>query len=130
MGNGRSRMHLVTLYAVNRLRDDWDVANSHRSEHAAVAFDFHRRAERLCVIIGKLDGWTAFDAGDFADQADGIEAAVAAGIAAAEIVGEQRAPARAEANAAAGSPLAPIFEVGCAAEIVDGWFRFARIPPK
>jgi len=59
------------------------------------------------------------DGGNFADQADGIEPGAAAGIAAAEIVGEERAPASAEANAAAGSPFAAIVEVGGAAKIAD-----------
>ena len=56
------------------LRDHWDVTDPCRAEHAAIALDFHRRAERFRIIIGELHGWTALDAGDFADQADGIEA--------------------------------------------------------
>src|ERR1700691_508594 len=119
MENGRFAI-ILKSFCTNVLSDDWDVTNSDCSEHAAVTFDFHRRTESFRVIIGKLNGWAAFDAGDFADQADGIEATVAAGVAAAEIVGEQRAPTGAETNAAAGSPLASVIEVGGAAEIAGG----------
>src|SRR5580698_1124006 len=119
MENGRFAITLKS-FCTNALSDDWDVTNSDCSEHAAVTFDFHRWAESFRVIVGKLHGWAAFDAGDFADQANGIEAAVAAGVTAAEVVGEQRAPAGAETNTAAGSPLAAIIEVGGAAKIAGG----------
>src|SRR5580693_4627891 len=103
MENGRFAITLKS-FCTNALSDDWDVTNSDCSEHAAVTFDFHRWAESFRVIVGKLHGW----------------AAVAAGVTAAEVVGEQRAPAGAETNTAAGSPLAAIIEVGGAAKIAGG----------
>ena len=51
-------------------------------------------------VVGELDGGNAIGAGEFADEADGLEGVFAAGMAAAEVVGEQRAPAGGEADAA------------------------------
>src|SRR5260370_14433181 len=110
----------IKSFTSNNLRDHWNIAHSHRPEHAPVALDFRRRAQRFRIIVGKLHRWAAFDTGHFADQADGIEAAVACGIAAAEIICQQRAPTRAEADATAWSPFATVMEVGRAAEISSG----------
>src|SRR5271163_1857288 len=113
MENGRFA-DIHKSFCTKALGDHRDVTNSDGAEDAAVAVDFHRWTERFRIIIGKLYRGAAFDAGHFADQADGVEAGVTAGIAAAKIIGEERAPAGAEANAAAGSPLATVVEVGCA----------------
>jgi hypothetical protein len=44
-------------------RDKRGVGDSRRAEHAPVAFDFGRRAERLRVVVGELK--PAFDIGHF-----------------------------------------------------------------
>jgi hypothetical protein len=88
------------------------------AEHAPVAFDFRRRAERLRIIVGELHRRPPFDVGHFADQADRIKFAAAFGIAAAEIVGQQSSPACAESDAPARHPLLPILEVGRATEFL------------
>src|SRR5580693_132487 len=106
-----------TLWTRDPLRHDGDVAHSGRTEHSAVALHFGERAERLGVIIGKLHGRAAVRTRHFADQTDGIESAAALRIAAAEIVGQQRAPAGAEANTPTGDPLAAIDKIGRGAEI-------------
>src|SRR5260370_26701186 len=110
----------IKSFTSNNLRDHWNIAYSYRPEHAPVAIDFRRRAQRFRIIVGKLHRWAAFDTGHFADQADGIEAALTGGIAAPEIVGEQRSPTGAESNATAWSPFATIMEVRRAAEISSG----------
>ena len=79
---------LVTPFTFKHLRYYRDITDSPRPEDAAVALDFSRRAERFRIIVGKLHGRMAFNTGYFADEADGIEAGVAAWIATAEVVGE------------------------------------------
>src|SRR6202043_597879 len=97
-----------------------NVGHARSAEEAPVALDFRGWAERFRVVVGELYRRAAFDTGYFADQADGIKAAIAPGIAAAEIIGQQRAPARAETNATARGPLARIVEVVGASEIPGG----------
>lgn len=82
-------------------RDQRSVRDSGRTEDPPVALDFGGGTKRLRIIIGELDGWPTPNGGHFADQTDGIKSAAAAGIAAAEVVGEQSAPAGAEPNPAA-----------------------------
>src|SRR5271169_1546099 len=102
------------------LRDHGKVAGSRRAEHAAVALDFRGRAEGFRIIVGKLYRRAALNAGNFADQADGVKPVIAAGIAAPKIVGQQRSPTGTEADATARSPFLSIVEIGRAAEIPDG----------
>src|SRR6202043_902218 len=73
-----------------------NVGHARSAEEAPVALDFRGWAKRFRVVVGELYRRAAFDTGYFADQADGIKAAIAAGIAAAEIIGQQRAPAGAK----------------------------------
>src|SRR5580698_10233657 len=60
--------------------------------------------QSLAEIIGELHGRSSVGALELADQADRIEGGAALGIAVAEIVGEQRTPAGAEADAALRKP--------------------------
>src|SRR2546429_3115336 len=99
-------------------RNHGNVAYPCGPEHSEVAFDFRRRAERLCVIVGELNRGLAFNSGHLADQADWVKVAAAGGIAAAEIVGQESSPTCAETNAAARGPLPGIVEIGGATEIV------------
>ena len=73
------------------------VCNPGSAEDAAVAFDFRLAVPWPLIVVRKLDGGAAIYFAELANQADGIEAFVAARIAIAEIVGEIRAPAGAEA---------------------------------
>src|SRR6202023_1206414 len=100
------------------LREHGNVADSRGSEDTAVAFDFGRRTQSFCVVVGELNRGLAFDSGHFADQDDWIKVEAAGGITAAEIVGQQSSPTCAETNAAARGPLFGIVEIGGAAKIV------------
>src|SRR5579859_3032177 len=86
-------------------------------EDALVTLDFSARTERFLEIVGKLHGGPAVGVVELADQAQRVEIHAAVGIAVAEIVGQQRAPARAEADAAAGRPLLFVHEVAGLAKI-------------
>src|SRR5258706_4341468 len=105
-------------WASSYLRNHGNVAESFATEHAPVAFDFGRRAERLGVVVGELSRGLACDSGHLADQADWVEVAAAGGIAATEIVGQQSSPTCTETNAAARGPLFRIVEIGGAAKVV------------
>src|SRR5579863_10297211 len=82
----------LKAFNVKALRDHGNALDSHGAENSAVALDFRGHAECFRIIVRELDGRTAFDGGYLADQADGIKAAIAAGIASAKIVRQQRAP--------------------------------------
>ena len=99
---------------------DGDVGDASGSEDAAVALDFGGRAHCLGIVVRELYGRAAVDFAEFADEADGVEAVVAAGIAVAKIVGEVGAPAGAETDAVGGGPLAFVKKVGGAAEVGSG----------
>src|ERR1700733_12542558 len=101
------------------LSDYWNIADPNSAKHTAITFDFLRRSQGFCEVVRKLHCRPAFHAGDFADQAYRIEAGIAAGIATAEIVGQQSTPTGAKTNATARSPLAPIIKVGGAAKILS-----------
>ena len=58
------------------LRDYGCITDSDGAEHAAVAIDFRGRAERFGIVVRKLHRRAAFRAGNFADQADRVEAAI------------------------------------------------------
>src|SRR5271156_833022 len=96
------------------------------AKHAAVAFNLIRRPQRLRVIVGELDCRLAFGVGDLANQTDGIKAAAAVRITAPEIVGEQSAPAGAEADPAARLPLLLIQKIGGSTEIFGCHARLKR----
>ena len=68
---------------------DRNILNPCCSEDAAVALGFGGRAHGLGVVVRELDGGAAVDFAELADQADGVEAVVAVGIAVAKVVGEQ-----------------------------------------
>ena len=69
-------------------------------EDAAVAGDEVGGAGGFAGVVGELDGGDAVGAGEFADQRDGLEGVFVAGVAAAEVVGEEGAPAGGETDAA------------------------------
>src|SRR5262249_32947282 len=81
------------------------------AKHSPVAFDFRRRTEHLCIIVGELYCWPPFNVGHFADQADRIKFAAASRIAVPEIVRQKSSPTSAESNAPARDPLLSILEV-------------------
>src|ERR1700722_7769570 len=81
------------------------------SEYSPVTFHFLRRAERFRVVVGEFYCRASFNGRHFADQADGIETGAVIRIAAAKIVGQQRSPAGAEADAALRSPLAAVSKI-------------------
>ena len=64
------------------------VSNAGESEYSLIALDFFWCSECLLEIVGEFYGWSAFGVVEFADQAEGIEDAIAARIATPEIVGE------------------------------------------
>src|SRR5579863_3819257 len=68
----------------------------------------------------------ALDGRNLADQTDGVKSGAAAGVTAAEVVGEEGAPSSAEANAGSGDPFSLIQEVGGGAEIRGGGARLNR----
>ena len=70
------------------------------AEDAAVAFDGVCWPGGFIGVVAQLDGGNAVGAGELADQADGLEGVLAARMTFAEVVGEQRAPASGEADAA------------------------------
>src|SRR5258708_39955082 len=99
-------------------RNHGNVAESFATEHAPVAFDFERRAQRFGVVVRELNGGLAFDGRHLADQADWIKVAAVGGIAATEIVGQQSSPTCAETYATARGPLFWIVEIGGTAKVV------------
>src|SRR5260221_9775 len=105
-------------WASSYSRNHGNVAESFATEHAPVAFDFGRSAERLGVVVGELNRGLACDSGHRANQADWIKGAAVGGIAAKEIVGQQSSPTCTETNAAARGPLFRIVEIGGAAKVV------------
>ncbi len=68
-------------------------------------------------VVGEFDGGAAVDIVEFADQAERIEAGISQRVTIAKIIGEQSAPASAEADAAAGEPFFFVEEIGGLAEI-------------
>ena len=70
------------------------------AEGVAVAGDFGGGAGGFAGVVGELDGGDAVGAGEFADERNGGEGVFVAGVAVAEVVGEQRAPAGGETDAA------------------------------
>ena len=112
-----------------RSSDHRRIADSSRAKHSPVAFDFGWRAQRLRVVIGEFDRRPAVNVCHFADQADGIKSAAAGRIAAAKIIGQQRAPTGAETDPPPRRPFFAVQEIGRAAKIF--WRRAARQgPPK
>src|SRR5580704_5431324 len=69
-----------------RSRDYRSIADSRRAEHAAVAFDFGSRAERLRVVVGKLDRLPAVNLVHLADQTDRVKSTSPARIATPEVI--------------------------------------------
>lgn len=76
------------IFAINRLRNNRYIAHTDSTKNAAIAFDFLGWTQRFSEVVGKFHRGSAFNAGNLADQADGIETAIAGGIALAEIIGE------------------------------------------
>ena len=66
------------------------------------------RTGRLFQVVGQLDRRPAVGAGHLADQRNGIEPRVRDRCAIAQIVGEQRAPAEAQAHAAGEVAIGPL----------------------
>src|SRR5258708_16344344 len=91
-------------------RNHGNVAESFATEHAPVAFDFERRAQRFGVVVRELNGGLAFHGRHPSDQAGWIKIAALRGIAATEIVCQQRSPTPAEKHATARGPPFFIFE--------------------
>jgi len=96
---------------------NWNVAYSGRAKYTPVALDFGRNPHRFRIVVGKFYCRAALGLGHFADQADGVESAIAARIAPAEIVGQQRAPSGTDPDATARVPFSPVQEIGGASEI-------------
>ena len=96
---------------------DGDVCHTREAEEASVAFHFFRGAESLLEVIGQLHGWPPFDVIQLADQAQRMERVIALRISVAEIIGQQRAPAGAEADASFAHPFLLIEEIPRIAEI-------------
>src|ERR1700722_5882487 len=71
-----------------------------RAEDAAVARNEFRRAGGFVGIVGKCDNGDSVGAGELADQRDGLESIFTTRMTAAEVVGEQGAPAVGETDAA------------------------------
>src|ERR1700730_4389723 len=93
------------------------MADSRRAEHAAVAFDFGSWAERLRVVIGKLDRLPAINLVHLADQTDRIKSTSPPRIATPEVIREQCAPAAADPCPPPRSPLSAIQEIGRAVRV-------------
>src|SRR5262245_8993330 len=66
-------------------------------KYAAVALDLAGRADGLERVVGKLNGRAAVGRDHLADEGERVEAAV--GAEAAEVVGQKRTPAIADAQA-------------------------------
>ena len=98
-------------------RHQRSIRDPRRPKHPAVALDLGRRPQRLGIIVGKLHRRPPFHGRQLADQADRIEACAVVGIASAKIIGQQRAPSRAEPNAPPRRPLAAIVKIRRAAEV-------------
>src|SRR6202166_263095 len=99
------------------LCDQRSISDSQSAEHTLVALNFRWWTERLRRIVGELDRRPSLHVRDLGDQADGIKIVAAAGIASAEIIGEQSAPTCTESNLTIRNPLALIEEVGRVKEI-------------
>src|SRR5581483_10396093 len=81
------------------------------TKYTPVPLSFLRIAQRLRIVVGQFDGGAAFRFGKLANQAHWIEALPILWIAVAKVVGKQRAPAGAEANATVRNPAIGITEV-------------------
>src|SRR5215468_491066 len=94
-----------------------NIRNALHAKHATVAGNFLRWAERFLKIVGQLDRGVALGIVELANQVKGVKRSVGLGAAIAKIVGQKRAPAGAETDAALGSPLAGIEKIGRAAKV-------------
>src|SRR5580700_93082 len=101
---GHPAFALSLTLETKTLGEDGDVFYAGGAEDAAIAIDLAGRAHGLHVIVRQLHGGPAFDFGQLADQAHGIKAAIAPWVAVAKVIGQQRAPAGAETNAAIRRP--------------------------
>ena len=82
------------------LDEDRDFGLDGGVEDAAVAGDEVGGAGGFAGVVAEFDRGDAVGAGEFADERDGFEGVFVAGMAAAEVVGEERAPAGGETDAA------------------------------
>src|SRR5580698_669980 len=91
---------------------DWDVGYSRGSENSAIARDFGAQAGGFGVVVGELHCWAPIRFGHLADQASGMQSVFSVWIAAAKIVGQQRAPASTEADPPSRRPFRGVIDVG------------------
>ena len=72
---------------VVKLGDDGRAGDAGEAEYFSIAFDLRGGTEGFEKIVGEFDRGAAISIVEFADQADGIEAAIPLRIAVAKIVG-------------------------------------------
>lgn len=94
------------------------MGHARATEDVSIALDFFGGAEGLLVIVRELYGRVSVYVVHFADEAERVESVVALWIAVAEIVGEERAPASAEADTALGLPFGSIKKIAGRAEVI------------
>jgi hypothetical protein len=68
------------------LYDDFGGFHGDGAEDVSVAGDLVFGTGGFTGVVGELDGGMPFDGHELADEADGFEVALAAGVAAAEVV--------------------------------------------
>src|SRR5262249_18810480 len=94
-----------------------DVRDTFYAKDAAVAGDLRGWAEGFLEIVRGLDRGRAFRVVQLTDHIEGIEGRIGSRAAIAEVVGQQGAPASAEADAALRQPFFGIEKIGGTAEI-------------
>ena len=99
------------------LRDNWRLRDAGEAKHAPIALNFFGGTQRFLKVVGKLHCRLAIGVVEFAHQVYRMEAASALRIAVAEIIGQQRAPTRAETDAPFRNPFPRIEEVACLPKI-------------
>src|ERR1700686_3464670 len=100
--------------------NDGYVSNTRSAKDSAVAGNFRSQPGGLGVIIREFDRRPAVGLGHFSDQDGGVEPILPVGVAAAKIIGQQRAPTGAETDAAAGRPFGLIRKIRRAMKFTRG----------
>src|SRR5580765_6881245 len=87
------------LFAAIQLDDDLSANHRYAAEHAPVPFNLILRPCRLVCVVAQLHRRASVHRHHLADQAHRLKVMLAARMASAEVVRQQRAPACAETDA-------------------------------
>ena len=97
--------------SVPRVCHNGTIGNSGRTEYSLAALNLFPRSYCLFQVVREFCRRVAVRIVEFAHQIERVKAEVSARIAIAEIIGEQRAPSRTEADTSPGGPFPLIAKI-------------------